>query len=64
LGLGHFTPSFAENWTDRYWVKDADGNYNQIIGGIADADKDKYTAINTEPYRVTSNGTNYNDYYY
>lgn len=64
LGLGHFTPAFAENWTNRYWVKDADGNYSQIIGGIADADKDKYIAINTNPYQVTVGNNNYNDYYY
>lgn len=64
LGLGHFTPSFAEDWTNRYWIKDADGNYSQVIGGIADADKDKYIAINTNPYQVTVDNNNYNDYYY
>jgi len=64
LGLGHFTPAFAENWTNRYWIKNADGNYSQVIGGIADADKDKYIAINTNPYQVTVGDNNYNDYYY
>ena len=63
LGLGHFTPAFTEDWANRYWVKDDKGNYVQMTG-IADGDKDKYIAINKDPYKVTIGGNNYNDYYY
>ena len=62
LGLGHFTPAYLENWNNRYWVKDSDGNYSLMTGKPEDTNK--YVAINTDPYRVTVGDNNYNDYYY
>lgn len=62
LGLWHYTPEKAENWQDRYWIKNTDGTYDLRSGKPSD---EEFVLMNpNSPYKVTKGTNNFNDYYY